>query len=128
MPCTMHLRTESKEGTTGNRYRIPTMTNKFKAVREKLHISQEAVARLLGVSLKTVYRWEDGKGASAGSDAILELIPILAAGKAPETCKDARKHGLDARFLAAHVPGCPDCRVFFAYIYTTSKLTKGTRA
>src|ERR1700722_7793647 len=104
------------------------MPNRFKATREKLGLSQEAVARLLGVSLKTVYRWEDGKGASAGSDAILELIPILAAGKVPEACKSARKHGLDAAFLAGHIPGCDDCRVFFAYIYTTSKLTKGTRA
>ncbi len=104
------------------------MPNKFKAIREKHHLSQMAVARLLGVSLKTVYRWETGGDASAGSDAILELIPILAAGKVPETCKDARKRGLDAAFLASHIPGCDDCRVFFAYIYTTSKLTKGTRA
>src|SRR5258708_33285964 len=105
------------------------MPNKFKALREKHHRSQMAVARLLGVSLKTIYRWETGEGdASAGNDAILELIPILASGKVPQVCKDARKHGLDASFLAGHIPGCDDCRVFFAYLYTTSKLTKGTRA
>ena len=87
------------------------------------------IARLLGVSLKSVIRWEKGDNkASAGNDAMLELIPILAAGKVPEACKDARKHGLDASFLADHIPGCDDCRVFFAYLYTTSKLTKGTRA
>lgn len=103
------------------------MPNKFKAIRDKFHLSQMDVARLLGVSLKTVYRWENGGDASAGSDAILELLPILASGKVPEVCKEARKHGLDAAFLAGHVPGCDECRVFFAYIYTSSKFTKGTR-
>src|SRR5258708_30828912 len=97
------------------------LSNLCKATRENLGLSQEAVARLLGVSLKSVYRWESGEiKASAGNDAILELIPILAKGKVPEACKDARKHVLDPRFLATHVPGCADCRVFFRYIYTTS--------
>src|SRR6266403_4322447 len=95
------------------------MANKLKAVREKLRISQEAAAQLLGVSLKSVYRWENAKEfkSNAGNDAILELLPILAEGKVPEACRDARKHGLDTSFLADHVGGCADCRLVFVYLY-----------
>lgn len=102
------------------------MSNQLKSTREKLGLSQEAVARLLGVSLKSVYRWENGKfEADAGNDAILQLIPILAAGKLPQACKDARKHGLDTAFLAGHVPGCLDCRAVLAYLTILS--SKGNR-
>lgn len=93
------------------------MPNKLKAAREKLGISQEGVARLLGVSLKSVYRWENGSfEASAGNDAVLQLLPILAAKKLPQACKEARKHGLDTAFLAGHVRDCEECRLAFVYL------------
>ena len=77
---------------------------------------------MLGVSAKTVYRWEHGQfEASAGNDAILQLIPILAKGKVPQPCKEAQGRGLDIEFLARHVRGCPDCRLVFAYLNTVSR-------
>lgn len=33
----------------------------IKLLRERMHLSQEAFARRLGVSLFTIYRWESGK-------------------------------------------------------------------
>ena len=98
------------------------MPNKLKALREKLGLSQEAAARLLNVSLKSVYRWENGKfEASAGNDAILELLPILAQRKVPQACKDSRKHGFDTAFLAGHVRDCAECRLAILYLYTVSR-------
>jgi len=38
-----------------------TFHEKVKLVREKLHLSQEALARELQVSFATVNRWESGK-------------------------------------------------------------------
>jgi len=94
-----------------------TTVNRLKAVREKLGLSQDAVARLLGVSFKTVYRWEKGLyEASAGDEAVLQLLPILAARKVPQFCKAARKQGLDTAFLAEHLHGCEECRLALVYL------------
>lgn len=38
-----------------------TFAEKLKYVREKLFLSQEALAKELGVSFATVNRWENGK-------------------------------------------------------------------
>ena len=93
------------------------MSNRLEAVRKKLGLSQEAVARLLGVSLRSVSRWENGSfEASSGNDAILQLLPILAAKKLPQACKEARKQGLDTAFLAGHVRDCEECRLAFVYL------------
>lgn len=96
--------------------------NQLKAVREKLGLSTEAVSRLLGVSPKTVYRWEHGEfEASAGNEAILQLIPMLAKGKVPQPCKEAQGRGLDVEFLSRHLRGCADCRLVFAYLDMVSR-------
>ena len=100
-----------------------TTPNRLKAAREKLGLSQEAVARLLGVSLRSVTRWEAGEfeSSTGGNDAILQLLPFLAEGKVPQPCKEARKHGLDTTFLAQHVRGCDQCRLAVLYLYMMAK-------
>ena len=101
---------------------IGHMTNRLKAMRQKLEISQEAAARILNVSLQTVNRWERGKfEPSTGNDTMLALLPILEAGGVPKPCAAAKRAGFDIEFLAKHVRGCPDCRVAVFYLASVAK-------
>lgn len=50
---------------------------KIKEIRDKLGISQEALARLIGVSFQTINRWE--RGAFKPSHLALEKIKQLEA-------------------------------------------------
>ena len=55
------------------------------AIRKKLRLSQEQMARLLGVSFVTVNRWEGGHSSPTGStlDLYLALNAAMRAGYAP---------------------------------------------
>ena len=39
-----------------------TLSDKVKYVREKLHLSQQMLAKELGIAFSTVNRWENNKG------------------------------------------------------------------
>ncbi|MGE0679813.1 MAG: helix-turn-helix domain-containing protein [Candidatus Binatia bacterium] len=52
----------------------------IKALRERLHLTQEVFARILGVSFATVNRWENGKTEPTGDYArVLQTLLQLAA-------------------------------------------------
>jgi putative transcriptional regulator len=52
----------------------------IKTLRERLHLTQEAFARILGVSFATVNRWENGKTAPTGDYArVLQTLQQLTA-------------------------------------------------
>ena len=91
-----------------------TKAMSFKEVREELGLSQEKAARLLGVTLQTAYRWDNGK--TGTPPEMILLLPMMVANKAPSWCKVAEKEGLSPAFLAGHIHGCDDCRVALAYI------------
>jgi transcriptional regulator with XRE-family HTH domain len=87
---------------------------RFRSLRQKLGLSQEAAGRLLGVTLQTAYRWDSGKFKTP--DEMLGLLPILAAGHLPKPCKEAESKGLNVPFLADHIRGCDACQRVLAYI------------
>jgi transcriptional regulator with XRE-family HTH domain len=57
------------------------------AIRKKLGLSQEHIARLLGVSFVTVNRWEGGHSSPTGAslDLYLALNAAMASGHTPAT-------------------------------------------
>jgi transcriptional regulator with XRE-family HTH domain len=56
----------------------------IKALRERLHLTQEAFAGILGVSFATVNRWENGKTVPTGDYArVLQTLHLLTAEDAP---------------------------------------------
>ena len=70
------------------------------AIRKKLGLPQEQMARLLGVSFVTVNRWEGGHSAPAGPtlDLYLALNQALQAGHRPTAILQAA-HGERGAFL-----------------------------
>lgn len=61
------------------------------AIRKKLGITQEQMARLLGVSFASVNRWEGGHSAPMGPnrDLYLALDSALKVGNSPEMIRKA---------------------------------------
>jgi len=61
------------------------------AIRQKLGVSQEQMARLLGVSFASVNRWEGGHSSPTGPTADLyqAIDAAIRAGAAPETIRQA---------------------------------------
>ncbi len=61
------------------------------AVRRKLALSQEQMARLLGVSFVSVNRWEGGHSGPTGPtlDLYMALDAAIRAGNAPEAIRRA---------------------------------------
>jgi transcriptional regulator with XRE-family HTH domain len=66
----------------------------IKALREHLHLTQEVLASILGVSFATVNRWENGKTTPTGDYArVLETLGHLTAPDAPGPAIDWRRVG-----------------------------------
>ena len=65
--------------------------NRIATIRTKLGLSQEQMARLLGVSFASVNRWEGGHSSPMGPnrDLYLALDSALRAGNSPEMIKKA---------------------------------------
>jgi transcriptional regulator with XRE-family HTH domain len=65
--------------------------NRITAIRNKLGLSQEQMARILGVSFASVNRWEGGHSSPMGPnrDLYLALDSALKAGNTPEMIKKA---------------------------------------
>lgn len=61
------------------------------AIRKKLNLSQEQIARLLGVSFTSVNRWEGGHSGPTGPfrDLYLALDAAIRAGNRPEAIRQA---------------------------------------
>jgi hypothetical protein len=97
----------------------------LRPLREKLGLSQEAVARLFNVTLQTVWRWDVGR--TPVPDQVLHLLPTLHAGKVPGWCKESEKNGPDVAFLQSHLKGCEVCRVAVYYLESTVSREKGAR-
>jgi len=80
------------------------------AIRRKLGLSQEQMARLLGVSFASVNRWEGGHSSPAGpiSDLYLALDTAIRAGNSPQAILQAanaeRGMFLYALFRMAYSP------------------------
>jgi transcriptional regulator with XRE-family HTH domain len=67
-------------------------SDRLASIRRKLALSQEQMARLLGVSFASVNRWEGGHSGPTGPtlDLYLALDAAIRSGKAPEAiCKAA---------------------------------------
>jgi DNA-binding transcriptional regulator YiaG len=89
----------------------------LKNLRDKLGLTQQKVAYLMGVSLQTVWRWEHSKDAKQEPPAyIFDLLPILAAGRVPDWCKDTVAAGYAVPFLAQHVLNCSQCKLVTTYL------------
>lgn len=52
----------------------------LRRLRTRLGLSQEALARLLGVAFATVNRWENGSGGRGPHGAVLVFLQALAIG------------------------------------------------
>jgi transcriptional regulator with XRE-family HTH domain len=65
--------------------------NRIVAVRKRLGMSQEQMARLLGVSFTSVNRWEGGHSGPTGPfcDLYLALEAAIRAGNRPEAIRQA---------------------------------------
>jgi len=61
---------EIKRGEHGRVTTVPSVSN----VREKTGLSQSDFARLLGVSVRTLQEWEQGRRAPSGAARTLLLI------------------------------------------------------
>jgi transcriptional regulator with XRE-family HTH domain len=93
--------------------------NKLKALREKLGLSQEGVARKLNVTLQSVFRWDNDK--IAMPEEMRELLILRAAGKYPGWCAAAKKEEVSPEFMQEHIAGCGVCRVANAYVQSGLK-------
>lgn len=64
---------------------------RLSAIRRKLALSQEQMARLLGVSFASVNRWEGGHSGPTGPtlDLYLAVDAAIRAGNAPEAIRRA---------------------------------------
>jgi putative transcriptional regulator len=71
---------EIKRGEHGRVTKIPAVAD----VRERTGLSQAQFARLLGVSVRTLQEWEQGRRAPSGAARTL----ILVAAKHPQTLID----------------------------------------
>ncbi|MBX3695205.1 MAG: helix-turn-helix domain-containing protein [Steroidobacteraceae bacterium] len=71
---------EIKRGEHGRVTKIPPVAD----VRERTGLSQSEFARLLGVSVRTLQEWEQGRRAPSGAARTL----ILIAAKNPSTLAD----------------------------------------
>jgi len=71
---------EIKRGAHGRVTKIPPVAD----VRERTGLSQSEFARLLGVSVRTLQEWEQGRRAPSGAARTL----ILIAAKNPSTLAD----------------------------------------
>jgi transcriptional regulator with XRE-family HTH domain len=66
-------------------------SGRLAAIRTKLAMSQERMARLLGVSFVSVNRWEGGHSSPTGPirDLYLALEAAIRSGNTPETIRQA---------------------------------------
>jgi transcriptional regulator with XRE-family HTH domain len=66
-------------------------SGRLSAIRKKLGLSQEQLARLLGVSFASVNRWEGGHSSPTGpiSDLYLALDAAIRAGNSPQAILQA---------------------------------------
>ena len=71
---------EIKRGEHGRVINVPSVS----AIRERTGLSQAEFARLLGVSLRTLQEWEQGRRAPSGAARTLLLI----AAKNPRALSD----------------------------------------
>ena len=71
---------EIKRGEHGRVTKVPSVAE----VRERTGLSQSEFARLLGVSVRTLQEWEQGRRAPSGAARTL----ILIAAKNPRTLAD----------------------------------------
>ena len=69
-----------KRGEHGRMMRVPSVTS----IREKTGLSQPRFAALLGVSVRTLQEWEQGRRAPSGAARTLLLI----ADKNPDVLRD----------------------------------------
>jgi transcriptional regulator with XRE-family HTH domain len=92
----------------------------LKKLRGELGMSQQALSNLLGVSLQTVWRWENDQF-DPGTE-ILRLIRMLHAGKIPDWCATAKGFELDVATLEKHVKTCDTCLMVMSYLNLKSQL------
>jgi putative transcriptional regulator len=74
---------EIKRGEHGRVTTLPSVAS----IREKTGLSQTVFARLLGVSVRTLQEWEQGRRAPSGAARTL----LLVAAKNPHALLDASK-------------------------------------
>ncbi len=66
----------------------------YRALRERLRLTQEAFASILGVSFATVNRWENGKAVPSGDYArVLQTLERLTMQDAPGPAIDWKRVG-----------------------------------
>jgi transcriptional regulator with XRE-family HTH domain len=69
-------------------------SQEIRALRERLHLTQEVFARILGVSFATVNRWENGKTEPTGDYArVLQTLHQLTASTRLGTTIDWKRVG-----------------------------------
>jgi|SRR5579872_6943109 len=97
--------------STRSRYNTGMLdSSQLAAIRNRLGLSQEHMARLLGVSFATVNRWEGGHSGPTGPsrDLYLAIDGAMRAGNAPEVIKRAANNDrgtfLYALFRMAYAP------------------------
>jgi len=73
-----------RDGTVEKDHLIPAADTSVRAARAATGLSQAQFARLLGVSVRTLQEWEQGRKAPSGAAATLLRI----AGKRPEVLKE----------------------------------------
>jgi putative transcriptional regulator len=57
----------------GKRYALKHVEN-IQEIREEMHLSQMAFAALMGVSMRTIQEWEQGRRTPSGAAQVLLLI------------------------------------------------------
>jgi len=94
----------------------------LKNSRAAYQVSQAALARLLGVSVQTVIRWEKGK--ALPGRAMLGLLMGISLGEGGTSSGGVCEIALrcfrtlkDHTYFASHIDGCPTCEKFIIAHY-----------
>ena len=88
-------------------------------IRKEYNLSQDAAARLLGISKNTWVRWETGK--FAPDETLLELLPCFVRNKCPSPCSSSRAEGFDEARMAEHIQHCRVCWLAINYLAVVAR-------
>ena len=95
----------------------------LKAIIDKLDISQERAARLLGVSFSTFNAWANNPKRKPDAEALraVATLELLHREESPAWCKEGAKLAEDVAAIRKHSRSCERCLTVIEYLYRETR-------